>query len=66
MKKIIIVSMILMLLGGSLFAEGNDILQLKKEMKKKETGMLIGMTIIVVSIAAPVLYEGARQLKDKK
>ena len=64
MKKIVLILMVLLMLGGSLFAE--DILQLKKEMKKQQTGMLIGMTIIVVSIVAPVVYEGIRQLKDKK
>lgn len=66
MKKIIIILLVICFVGGSLFAEETaDILNLKKEMKKQQTGMLIAMTVIVVAIIAPVAYEGLRIIKDK-
>jgi len=66
MGKIFILLLVLSLITGVLFADANsDILNLKKEMKKQQTGMLIAMTIIVVTIASPITYEGLRTLKNK-
>lgn len=59
MRKLFITFLMLFLISGFSFTEDMSF-SLKTKPTKTEKGLLIGMTIIVVSIAAPVLYEGYR------